>query len=340
MNTDVEELLRDGMQRFTNEVTAPDGLAQAAGRLHRRRTAVRATAACGGLAVAVAVAVAVTIVAGGARTAAPAAMSPAQQRHAAYVTSRVISALSSQDMVSVEHMSFSGIPNVTWTYGSQYNWVQYWPSVDYRDRVVNGQRLWDFPPQDRGQPATASGTALVGGKLMGAYVTYQNSRYSLSPMTGKSYLPTSACSTTDRLAMGGNPVPGVSWPDFIDATLKCGTASVTGNVQIDGAQTTEITGEPVTVKLSPGYAKTVHEQWATVRWTLFVNPVTYLPVRMYGSTETFGGSAGDQVSAGTTDVQWLPATPANIAKALVTIPPGFQLYTGNPGNQVSGTLPG
>jgi hypothetical protein len=334
MNTDVEELLRDGMQRFTTGVQAPDGLARTAGRLHRRRLAVRATAAGGGVAVAAAIAVAVTVLAGGPGAAAPATASPAQQRQAAYVTSRVGSALSGRNLVSVERTSGDGGPSVTWMYGTDWNWVQYWPASDAKDRIVKGQHLWDFPPQDRGQPDTATGVTLVGGKLMGAYVTYDDQRYSLTPITaGAPGLPASACSTTARLEMGGAPVPGVSWSDFINATLKCGTASVTGNVMVNGAQTTEITGKPVTVKLSPGYAKTVSEQWATVRWTLYVNPVTYLPVRMYGSTETFGGKAGDQVSAGTTDVTWQPATTASIAKALVTIPPGFHLYTGPAGDQ-------
>ena len=37
MKTDVEELLRDGMERFTEEVRAPAGLAPRPRRLHRRR---------------------------------------------------------------------------------------------------------------------------------------------------------------------------------------------------------------------------------------------------------------------------------------------------------------
>ena len=47
MNTDVEELLRDGMERFTARVQAPAGLAHTASRLRRRRLAVRAAVAAG-----------------------------------------------------------------------------------------------------------------------------------------------------------------------------------------------------------------------------------------------------------------------------------------------------
>jgi hypothetical protein len=56
-------------------------------------------------------------------------------------------------------------------------------------------------------------------------------------------------------------------------------------------------------------------------------------VRMSGSTETFGGSAGSFTSSFVTNVRWLPPTRANIAQALVTIPPGFQRFYGPAGDQ-------
>jgi hypothetical protein len=60
-----------------------------------------------------------------------------------------------------------------------------------------------------------------------------------------------------------------------------------------------------------------------VRYTLYVDSATYLPVRAYGSDETYGGANGPTVSASVTNVQWLPPTAANIAKALITIPAGY-----------------
>jgi hypothetical protein len=307
MNTDVEDLLCDGMRRFTTGVQAPDGLARAAGRLHRRRMVVRATAACGSLAV---VAAAAVVIAGGAAAAGPAMLSPAQQRHVAYVTSRVESALGHPDLVYVGWSHGNGWGDIsTWAYGSKY-------------RVV----AWN----GSGRPGWVEGTALVGGKLTYTYVTYFDDKYSLDPVAS---LPANACTTDDELALGGPAYPNAGWSQFIDETLRCGSASVTGNVLINGVETTEITGKPVTVPLSSGYSKVVNEKYATVRWTLYVNPATFLPVRMYGSTETYGGKAGNQTSSSVTNVQWLPPTPANVAQALVTIPPGFHLYTGNPGNQ-------
>ena len=318
MNTDVEELLRDGMERFTADVHAPGGLAGRAGRLHRqrrRRLAARATVACGAAA---AIAAGATFAA----TNGSAGSGAAQARTVAYVTKRVENALAGENLVFFGHSNSKNWGNtVTWAYRSRNRFEEYWPTLDYRDRVVNGKRLWDFPPQDRGLPYLAQGTALVGGKLVGAYVTYFDHKYSLSPLGSQ---PASACSTNAALSMGGPLIPTTRWSAFINATLACGAASVTGHVLIGGVETIRITGKPVTVKLSPGYAKTVHAKWATARWTLYVNPTTYLPVRMYGSTETFGGSAGSYTSSSVTDVRWLPPTKANITMTMVTIPPGFQ----------------
>jgi hypothetical protein len=96
--------------------------------------------------------------------------------------------------------------------------------------------------------------------------------------------------------MGGPAVVGVNWKSFIDEMLACGAASVTAHVRVDGAETTKISGKPVTVRLSARYCKVIHAKWVTVRWALYVNPTTYLPV----------------------------PTTANIAKTMVTIPPGFR----------------
>ncbi|HUA29078.1 MAG TPA: hypothetical protein VMC03_09335 [Streptosporangiaceae bacterium] len=122
--------------------------------------------------------------------------------------------------------------------------------------------------------------------------------------------------------MGGPATVGVNWKSFIDEMLACGAASVTAHVRVDGAVATKITGRPVTVRLSPGYSKVVRADWVTARWALYVNPATYLPVRIMGST--YGGAAGTSLSSGVTNVRWLPPTKANIARTLVIIAAGYQ----------------
>jgi hypothetical protein len=293
-------------------------VAQGRARRARRALAVRAAVACGTAAVTVAV---IALTGGASGTPARTAPSGAQARTVAFVVTQVKKALASANKVFVGHTADTYGPSVTWAYGPRNRFEEFWPSTDYRGRAVNGRREWNFPPKFRGQPALAQGTALVGGKLTYAYVTYPDRLFSL--YTGPAVPPPRPCSTTSRLSMGGPPAVSYHWSDLINATLACGAATVTGHVRINGVETTKITGTPVTVRLPTGEAKAVRERSVRVRWILYVNPATYLPVRMSSSTQAFGGPAGNTLSSSVTDVQWLPPTAANIAKTLVTIPAGF-----------------
>ena len=197
-----------------------------------------------------------------------------------------------------------GTPSTTSVYGSHNQWNEY-----NRD----------------GTPYSAEGTAVLDGRHLSVYVLYPDRKWTGSPGWGGT--PASACSRTGALAMGGIPVPASHWSSFISATLACGAASVTGHVLIDGVETTQITGKPITVPLSAGYSKATREKWARAEWTMYVDPDTYLPVRITGSTETFGGSGGHTRYSSVTDVRWLPPTAGNIARTLVTVPAGFRQTT-------------
>jgi hypothetical protein len=314
MKTDMEELLRDGMERFTEGVHAPAGLAAGAGRRHRRRVAVRVSAACGGAAAVAAAAalVAVSLPSGGAATT---GSTVGQAKTVAYLVSRVKQALAGERQVFYGRTTSTYGPSVTWSYGRSNRWEE-----------LTGTSCGHVLPTgvctNRGgsERYLTQGTARVHGKLTGVYVTYYNRKWSLSPEA----VPANACSTAARMEMSGVPVPTSQWSSFIDATLACGTASVTGHVWIDGQETTKITGAPVTERLQPGEAKAIGEKWTRGEWTLYVNPKTYLPVRIVSATSTFGGPRASTRNASVTDVQWLKPTAANVAKAKVTIPPGFR----------------
>jgi len=324
MNGDVEELLREGLDRLTAQVEVPPGMVGRARAHHRRRKiAAGAALACGTAAV---TAVAVIAVAspgtrpgtGGATTA----------QTTAYVISRVENALAAEHFVIQERatgsMTYSvhghrghssnGL-TIGWAYGERHRMEEF-TGRDCGHVLPNG---W-CTHHGGSERYLAEGTALVGGKLTGAYVTYYNHKYSLYP-AGRSHLK--ACSTTAQLVLGGPAVAVPNWPAFIKAMLRCEAATVTGHARIDGVATTVISGS-VDVPLSKGYARVVKEARARVRFTLYVDSATYLPVRASGSTETYGGAGGPTVSAYTTNVLWLPPTKANIAKTLVTIPPGYQ----------------
>jgi hypothetical protein len=316
MNTDVEELLREGMERFTTGVQAPAGLARTAVRLRRQRRAIRAAVACGAVAVIAVAAIAVTGMPGGA----PARPGPglAQARTAAYVISRVENALATEHRVLRGYATGGGWgPTITWVYGARTRFVEF-----------TGRGCGHAAPSGActhhggSEPYLAQGDAIIHGKRYDVYVTYFDRKWSGGP--GWEPMPPSACSRTGGLEMSGPAIVTSHWPAFIKATLGCGAATVTGHVRIDGRETTKITGSPVTVRLQGGEARAVREKWVRARWTLYVDSTTYLPVRISGSNRSFGGPAPSYVFSTVTDIQWLRPTAANIAKTLVTVPPGFR----------------
>lgn len=251
MKTDVEELLRDGMERFTEGVRAPAGLAATAGRRHRRRVTVRISAACGGVAaVAAAAALVISLPAGDAP--ASTGTSGTQARTVAYVVTRVKQALAGERQVFYGQSTSTHGPSITWAYGPWSRWEEL-SGTSCGHVLRNG----NCTNQGGSERVTDQGTARVHGKLTQAHVTYYNRQYSLLPDLGG--IPASACSTAARLAMGGPPVAAKHWSSFINASLACGAASVTGHVWINGQETTKITGVPVTVRLQRGYAKAVGE---------------------------------------------------------------------------------
>jgi hypothetical protein len=316
MNGDIEQLLREGLDRLTAELPAPAGVAgRARARLRRRRVAVRAALA--GVTAAV-LAVGALVVAGLGRQA---SVSTTAARTTAYVVSRVENALATENFV------IEGQASGTLTVSVHGHRVRSSEGLTGTWAYGNKNRMEELTPG--GRPYLAEGTALVGGKLVSAYVTYYDHRYSIAPL-GHFHLK--ACSPTAQLVLGGAAVTVPNWPAFLKAMLGCGTATVTGHARIGGVATTVISGS-VDVPLSRGYARTVKETRVRVRYTLYVDSATYLPVRIYGSTETYGGPADPTVSAYVTNVHWLPPTAANIAKALVTVPPGYQLWTGSQASQ-------
>jgi hypothetical protein len=243
----------------------------------------------------------------------------------AYVVKRVESALAQNRMVFRGTSNSMGQLSVTWAYGRRSRFEEF-TGKECGHSLPSGE----CTHRGGSERFLADGTTFVHGKLTGVYVTYFNRRYSLSRVWTP---PPSACSPEAALEMGGPGVATAHWSAFIHATLACGAARVTGHVLINGVETTKISGKPVTVKLSPGYAKVIHEKWERSYWTVYVDPKTYLPVRMSGSGRMFGGPMASYTASSVTDVRWLKPTSANVAKATITIPPGFHRWWGLPGNQ-------
>jgi hypothetical protein len=89
--------------------------------------------------------------------------------------------------------------------------------------------------------------------------------------------------------------------------VSCGDYIVAGRQRVGGVPTIKL------VSAEGGKARGFE--------TIWVDASTYLPVRILINVPAF------QLQ---TDVQWLPATPANVAHLRLTIPAGFKRLTGDP----------
>jgi hypothetical protein len=261
----------------------------------RRRRAVRAT---GGFA-AVAV-LAAAIGASGALTG-PTRTGPPALRTAAYVAGRAERAMATINRVLHAESVVTGRGAGAGGTGRAVIWA-------YHDRA----RYEQYRPGG-GQLETDTGTAIVDGKLTGVVVTYHPDTWYRIPLGTVTGGPTTGCGAGALAAAGHNPP---DWPSFIRAALRCGAATVAGGVatiKIDGNVT-------IAQGNGPGSAR------LRVRYTLYLNPATYLPVRMVSEPvlRLQDGVASPASFASTEDFQWLPPTAANVAKVSVPIPAGFR----------------
>ena len=331
MNTDVQQLLQESMERLAAVTAPPPGLVGRARRRLRRRRLAMISAAAGAAAAITAVAVVTTAGAGSPGS----TVSRAQTT--AYVLGRVGKALAAENFVIQGRASgsyagsvhghryrYSDGPTDSWTYGIR-NRMEEFTGRDCGHVDSNG---WCT---HRGGSVRylADGTALIRGKLVSAYITYYDHRYSLSPLAHYQVKP---CSKSAQLSLGGPAVSVPNWPAFIKAMLRCNRATVTGHARVGNVPAIVISGS-IDIPLPKGYGRSVGETRVRVDYTLYVDARTYLPLRAYGSTKTYGGAGGPTISSYVTNLRWLPPTPANRAKALVTIPHGYTQWTGSPGNQ-------
>jgi hypothetical protein len=299
MNTDVEDLLREGMERFTADLRAPAGLAGQVARRRRRRLVLRSMT--GGVAVLAAGAAALAVVvlprAGGDGRAAV---------DAAYVVRNVSDALSAASPGTIAQMTITTTgamrPGGTaatataeeWSNGEQWRSVLYSsPGNPVYDEGYNSTygytlvsyltKTWARQP-GLGRPAALPDSALPGKQGCG-------------PAFG-------AFPVLFRLGLPGTSSSVSSLPTTVATALRaavsCGSLTVAGRQTVDGTET---------IKLTSRAGNLLSE-------TIWVSPDTYLPVRVV----TRAGLAPVQQTA---DFTWLAPTAQNLAKLTVPIPATF-----------------
>jgi hypothetical protein len=303
MNTDVEDLLREGMERFTGDLRAPAGMTHRAARQRRRRLVLRSVTGVAAALAAGAVALVVVVVPG-ARRGGPVV-------DAAYVVNRVDSALSAADPADIAQMTVTirsaatpGGTTVTttaeeWSYGSQWRSVTYSPA---------------------GQPVYDEGFGAASVYTLVSYPARTWARQSGFGRPAASVFGPRGCAGIFAVPLPVTPVarllfqpglPGIGFsaslpPATVARNLRtavtCGTLVVAGRQRVGGIEAIKLTSRP----------------GSPISEAIWVSPGTYLPLRVVVSVP---GTPGLQQTA---NITWLPPTGQNLAKLTVPIPAGFR----------------
>ncbi|MGO8960229.1 MAG: hypothetical protein ACLQFR_23095 [Streptosporangiaceae bacterium] len=302
MNEDVSQLIREGLDRLTAGATSPPGLAAAAllrqRRYRRMKAAVMAVAATAAIATSAAVALV-------AASGTPQVSTKNSVNLTAFVISQTRRALARprSDAVVRAAVSQPGVSVVSWS-----------------DQVGSRTEL----------TASTTGTRQAGGYVVRdgsvtvvivnyADRTWRAKRISASRRNGNP-LPALLFPMQTILRMqvrdvvsgchgGATSSPfSLSWGLFIRRMLSCGTFTVAGRGRVAGLPAIRL------VSAASG-------RDGVARAVLWVSSGSYLPLRLIISV---AGSAAPGTSY-EVNLQWLPATAANRAKArILPAPIGFR----------------
>jgi hypothetical protein len=349
MTTDIEDLLREGMERFTADLRAPAGLTRDVAHRRRPRLAQRSAAgAAAALAVGAVAAVAVVV---------PGALRGATGKQAvdtAYVVNRVDSALSAAEPNEIARIAITAqrtaapagktttISAEEWSYGDQWRSVVNLPTgqpvydegagsssvytvVSYLNKEWARQAGLGRPNAALG-PALPAFTSLLGRPLAPLFgpPAARASGPAFKPVIrqAKAQRLRSGCTpviaTAPRLFQPGLPgiglaassVPGVAFSANSLPIAKALRSAISCGVLTESGRQ-RVNGID-TIELKSRSSSPISE-------TIWVTPGTYLPVRV-----VIRSSSGGAVPLQTANITWLAPTAQNLAKLAVPIPAGYR----------------
>ncbi len=321
--TDLEQLLREGLDRLTAGAEVPPGIVGRARRRHRqRRMAIRTTAAAG---LALVIAVAAVVAVGGARRAPRGGGGPVQT--VAYVTSRAQQALAAQaaEGQAIEEERISGpglrfgltVLNMALTFEKNPTGSAVVPGLL---AGVTAPRMvaWTYRGRSLSEGISATGALVFHNTFR--TVTTRSGRQ-VTQVLGAAYPARTRWHTIVRGLSG--PAPSVcqmglvtpsdsNWRADLSRLLSCGRFRLDGRQRVDGADAIRLVSVP--------------RRSVPAQETVWVSAATYLPVRV--SVTWRPGHGPRRVLS--YDYRWLPPTTANLAAwhaavRRAMIPPGFRL---------------
>ena len=310
MSGAVEDLLREGLDRLTADVQVPPGVtSKARAHLRRKKMAVRVALAGGVAAVTAAAVIAATV---------PGQVDPGplQARTAAYVISRVATALATTNKVIRTETIFSApYPSVMgWNYRTDMRLTQ---SGYIAPALVPGM------PWAQGRVHWGVGTTRFHGRRIYAQIDYRHHEWANAGILG--FVP-NACTVRFDIVEFNGPA---QWPAYIRQALACGLFKVAGHAQVNGARTIKLVGSTTDWNFWSQLPHSEGRGPLRVDATLYVNPKTYLPVLVIWNNRTHYRDGRPLDGTTRQEITALPATRGNIAKANVTVPAGFREVRSN-----------
>lgn len=304
MSTDLQDLLREGLDRLTAGASVPDELVGRAEQHNRqRRIRIRAAIAAGTAVAAAATAVTVSLAATGSQP----GSAPVRTQTIADVATRTDQALTAAvaqgkaiqlTRTSGRHISFGltalgpqgalhspsptqPLPGARAAVIAQSTMSWQYRNLFLQEGFSAGGRLVFV--NTNGPITLRSGRQVLGnyGAAFPVHIRWRSVFHGVSVAA-----PALSC-------QNGLPSEYPSWRASIAKALSCGLFHLAGRQYVDGVDAMTLAGQP---------------QYG-IRETLWVNPATYLPVRL-SATFFAGPGRGQQV---VTDFRFLPPTRANLA---------------------------
>lgn len=298
MNIDLEDLLRQGIDRLPAEV--PAGLTQRAARQARRHRLVTGAGVSAAVAALTAAAVAIGML-GVAPTASKRAgrevaqsPRPAPAQHPRPLPSWPPGPITHATLVSrVEQAVLTST-----------NYITYTRRYDYTDRSKLIVSAWDYRNMHlliQPDPHTAQLETDYRDSHTVKFVFYDTRKWALTtwPFSGLVRTDKNQCvGPADDAPLMGDP----RWAAWLVSSLRCGAYTVTSHASDHGTPILNIVNTPKDVEYQYG-----------VRLHILVDATTYLPIADW-QTGRYGYY--DVIT-------WLPPTSSRLAQLALPVPPGF-----------------
>lgn len=331
MDSDIGELLREGIGRLPVAGAAATALIEPSVRAHRRRRVVVRTSATGAAAVVTGMAVVAAFLVG-ASGATRSPGRPGATLTAAYLVSHTLAAIDSSKLVERVSMhgvdiSFKLLPVVVSGESHARTSYKILPSSAPSRNLAPRATFWSYRGQVRetgfsasGRVAfdasasapSASGLYRVRGADYRDRTWWRGAVYQLPGALWPSSVP-GGCPRHFSL-----PQPAAAtfdWPAVIHQALSCGIFQVVGHRHIDGVDTIKIENNIKTRFLLPGDTIV----GARIHQAVWLDPSSYLPVRIAWTSLVHHRVITSTVA----DFRWLSPTAAHVADLRSPIPAGF-----------------